>query len=213
MAGTRPYTAGDKPRHLHCRATAHRGSLQTKTFGTGAALRAAIFLDVQTVPGTPAMIEPYLEYAITAAASLARHLLDRGEAVGLYVNAPRRHSTQRIRLAPSRHPEQWHAILDALARVLELPSLAFARFLRGEQPTLPYGAPIMAITATPGPDTYAALIEIQRAGHPTSLVAVGDDPPTGVPLPLRCAWIGGADAYAKVVELNSGLDMGQELGA
>jgi uncharacterized protein (DUF58 family) len=200
IAGTRPYTPGDNPRHLHWKATAHRGSLQTKTFDPSAALRTVIFLDIQTVRGTPAIIEPYLEYAITAAASLARHLLDRGEAVGLYANAPRRHSTQRIRLSPSRHPEQWHAILDALARVLDLPSLAFPRFLRGEQPTLPYGAPIMAITATPGPETYAALLEIQRAGHPTSLIAVGDEPPLGVPGPLRCAWIGGDDAYARLID-------------
>jgi uncharacterized protein (DUF58 family) len=221
IAGTRPYTPGDNPRHLHWKATAHRGSLQIKTFDPSAALRTAIFLDIQTVRGTPAMIEPYLEYAITAAASLARHLLDRGEAAGLYVNAPRRHSTQRIRLAPSRHPEQWHAILDALARVLELPSLAFARFLRGEQPTLPYGAPIIAITATPGPDNYAALLELQRAGHPTSLIAVGDDPPTGVPGPLRCAWIGGEGAYAQLIDAapraedaqSAGLPLSLEFGA
>ena len=213
IAGTRPYVAGDNPRHLHWKATARRGSLQTKTFDPGATLRTVIFLDVQTVRGTPAIIDAYLEYAITVAASLARHLFDRGEAVGLYVNAPRRHSTQRIRLAPSHHPQQWLAILDALARVLDLPSIAFDRFLRSEQPAMPYGAPIVAITATPGPDTYAVLLDLQRAGHPTWLIAVGDDPPIAVPGPLRCAWIGGADAYTKLVELNSGLDIGRELGA
>jgi uncharacterized protein (DUF58 family) len=198
IAGTRPYAPGDNPRYLHWKATARRGSLQTKTFDPSAALRTVIFLDIQTVRGTPAIIESYLEYAIIAAASLARHLLDRGEAVGLYANAPRRHSTQRIRVAPSRHPEQWQAILEALARVLDLPSLPFDRFLRGEQPGLPYGAPVVAITATPGPGTYAALLDLQRAGHPTALIAVGDEPPADVPGLLRCAWIGGDAAYERL---------------
>ncbi len=198
IAGTRPYAPGDNPRHLHWKATAHRGSLQTKTFDPSATLRTAIFLDIQTVRGTPAIIDSYLEYGIIAAASLARHLLDRGEAVGLYVNAPRRHTTQRIRLAPSRHPEQWQAILEALARVPDLPSVPFERFLRSEQAGLSYGVPILAITAVVGPGTNAALLDLQRAGHPIALVAVGDEPPVDVPGQLRCAWIGGETAYTRL---------------
>ena len=79
IAGTRPYAPGDNPRHLHWKATAHRGSLQTKTFDPSATLRTAIFLDIQTVRGTPAIIDSYLEYGIIAAASLARHFCSTGE--------------------------------------------------------------------------------------------------------------------------------------
>jgi uncharacterized protein (DUF58 family) len=211
FAGTRPYAAGDNPRYLHWKATARRGALQTKTFDPGASLRTVIFLDIQTVRGTPAIVDAYLEYAITTAASLARELLDRGEAVGLYVNAPRRHSMQRIRLAPSRHPQQWGAILDALARVLDLPSLPFDRFLRGEQPGLPYGAPVIAITSTPWGGTYGALLDLQRAGHPTRLLAVGDEPPRGAPPALACTWIGGEAAYARLLAHGTPLDAGRNL--
>jgi uncharacterized protein (DUF58 family) len=210
IAGTRPYVPGDNPRYLHWKATARRGELQTKTFDPAASLRTAIFLDIQTVRDTPAIIDAYLEYGIIAAASLARELLDRGEAVGLYVNAPRRQSTQRIRLAPSRHPQQWQAILDALARVIELPSLPFAVFLRGEQAGLPPGAPVIAISATPGPGVYAALLDLQRAGHPTCLLAVGDEPPAAVPPVLRCTWLGGARAYARLLQIDTGIDLGAE---
>jgi uncharacterized protein (DUF58 family) len=201
LGGTRAYIPGDNPRFLHWKATARRGTLQTKIFDPSATLRTAIFLDIQTVRGSPAIIDDYLEYAVVVGASLARHLLDRGEAVGLYANAPRRRSTQPVRLAPSRHPQQWFAILDALARVLDLPALPLDRFLRGEQPGLPFGAPIVAITATPGPDTYAVLLDLQRAGHPTALLAIGDAPPAGVPNALRSAWLGGSEAYAQVLSL------------
>jgi uncharacterized protein (DUF58 family) len=204
LAGTRAYVAGDNPRFLHWKATARRGTLQTKTFDPSAALRTALFLDIQTVRGSPAIIDDYLEYAVVAAASLARHLLDRGEAVGLYANAPFRRSTRPVRLAPSRHPQQWFAILDALARVLDLPALPFDRFLRGEQPGLPFGAPVVAITATPGPETYAVLLDVQRAGHPTALLAIGDTPPAGVPGALRSAWLGGVEAYAQVLGFAAG---------
>lgn len=210
VAGTRPYAAGDNPRYLHWKATARRGELQTKTFDPAASLRTAIFLDIQTVRDTPAIVDAYLEYAITAAASLARELLDRGEAVGLYANAPRRRSMQRIRLAPSRHPQQWQAILDALARVLDLPSLPFDRFLRSEQAGLPPGAPVIAISATFGPAAYAALLNLQRAGHPTYLIAVGDQPPSDVPPTLRCTWIGGEEAYARLLRSGAGIDLGAE---
>jgi uncharacterized protein (DUF58 family) len=210
IAGTRPYVPGDNPRHLHWKATARRGELQTKTFDPAASMRTALFLDIQTVRDTPAIIDAYLEYGIVVAASLARELLDRGEAVGLYVNAPRRHSMQRIRLAPSRHPQQWQAILDALARVIDLPALPFAVFLRGEQGGLPPGAPVIAISATPGPAVYAALLNFQRAGHPTYLIAVGDEPPATVPPVLRCTWVGGKDAYARLLQMETGIDLGAE---
>ena len=72
ITGARPYVPGDNPRYLHWKATAHRGEPQTRTFEPGATPRTALFLDVQTVRGMPGRVEAYLEYAITAAASVAR---------------------------------------------------------------------------------------------------------------------------------------------
>ncbi|MFO7623917.1 MAG: hypothetical protein R6V73_06165, partial [Anaerolineales bacterium] len=74
--------------------------------------------DIQTVRGMPGLVEDYLEYGISAAASIARLLLDRREAVGLYVNGWQRRTATGVRLPPSRRPEHWEAILDALARLI-----------------------------------------------------------------------------------------------
>ena len=82
--------------------------------------------------------------------------------------------------------------------MLDLPSVPFERFLRSEQAGLSYGVPILAITAVVGPGTNAALLDLQRAGHPIALVAVGDEPPVDVPGQLRCAWIGGETAYTRL---------------
>lgn len=193
---------GDNPRDIHWKATAHRNDLQTKTFEAGATPRTVIFLDVQTVRGTPGIVDAYLEYAITAAASVARSVLDRREAVGLYVNTWRRRSAELVRLPASRRPDQWFAVLDALAQVIDLSTIGFERLLRAELPALPYGVAVVAISTMPDARIYAALLDVQRAGHPTGLLVVGEAEPVDAPDDLRWSWIGGRAAYERLGELD-----------
>ncbi|OQA47103.1 MAG: hypothetical protein BWY52_00346 [Chloroflexi bacterium ADurb.Bin325] len=197
ITGTRPYVPGDNPRFLHWKATARRGELQSKTFDPGASSRTAIFLDIQTVRGAPGMVEDYLEYAISTAASLARLLLDRREAVGLYANGWQRRTAQGVRLPPSRRPEQWEFILDALARLIDSPAGPLEQYLRGELPSLPYGASVIAITAVPAEPIYAALLDVRRGGHAVTLLTIGDERPADVPDGIPFVWLGGHDAYAQ----------------
>jgi uncharacterized protein (DUF58 family) len=199
--GVRAYVPGDSPRYLHWKATARRGELQTRVFEPGAARAAAIFLNLTTVAGHPGIIRDYLEYAITAAASLARFILDSREAVGLYANGPRRNEMGLVRLPPSRRPDRWEELLEALARLIGLPSADFARLLRAEMSLLPYGATIIVITALIDDEILAALLDLRSAGHPVTLLSIGEEPPDGVPDGLSVYWIGGHDAYANLTAL------------
>ncbi len=202
IMGVRPYAPGDNPRHVHWKATGRTGELQTKVFEPGAARAAAIFLNLRTVPGHPGVITDYVEYAITAAASLARTVLDAREPVGLFVNSSRRSEMDLVRLPPSRRPERWEEVLDALARLIELHTADFARLLRAEMARLPYGASVIAVTSVFDDDILAALLDLRSAGHPTTLVAIGEKPPAGVPDELDARWIGGHEAYRKLAELD-----------
>jgi uncharacterized protein (DUF58 family) len=202
IMGVRPYAAGDSPRFLHWKATARRGELQTKVFEPGAAQAAALFLNLDTVAGRPGVITDYLEYAICAAASLARFILDRREAVGLYVNGSRRNERGLVRLPPSRRSDRWEEILEGLARLIGLPSADFARLLGAEMALLPYGATVVAITAIVNDGILAALLDLRAAGHPVTLVAIGEEAPVVVPDGLNVYWIGGHEAYKKLVELD-----------
>lgn len=197
--GARPYTPGDNPRYLHWKATARRSALQTRTFDPGATPRTVFFLDVQTVYGAHGTIEAYLEYAIVVAASLARNLLDRREAVGMYANGLLRNSTNLLRLPASRHPDHWRALLDALARLIDLPRLPLSALLRSEMGALPFGAAVVAISAVPNASLYAALLDMQRSGHAAWLLTIGEEAPQDVPAALRCTWLGGRDAYAALI--------------
>ncbi len=200
ITGTRPYVPGDNPRFLHWKATARRGELQSKTFDPGASSRTAIFLDIQTVRGMPGLVDDYLEYAISTAASVARLLLDRREAVGLYANGWQRRTATGVRLPPARRPEHWEFILDALARLIDSPAGPLEQYLRAELPSLPYGASVIAITAVPAEPIYAALLDVRRAGHAVTLLAIGDERPADVPDGISMVWLGGREAYARSAE-------------
>ncbi len=205
ITGVRPYTAGDSPRSLHWKATARRGELQTKVFDPGALRSAAVFVDLRTVQGFPGVVPEYLELAITAGASVARCLLDAREAVGLYANGARRNEAGLLRLPPSRRPAQWTDMLESLAWLSGLAMVSLESCLRAEGPALPYGAEVIAVSALPGEGLLAALLDLQRAGHPVALLAVGDDRPPDMPAGLTAYWIGGRETWNQLtrIELQS----------
>lgn len=199
--GVRAYVAGDSPRWIHWKATARRGSLQTKLFEPSASRATAIFLDVRTAPfGQPGLIPEYLELGVTAAASIARFILDQREAVGLYINSSRRGEWGLVRVFPSRRPAHWREILESLARVIDLAAVPLEDVLRAEMPTLPFGVGIIVISCNLTEELLAILVEVQRQGHPVTLLTIGEDAPTDVPADVRAYWLGGRDTYARVMQ-------------
>lgn len=199
----REYASGDSLRFIHWKATARRGMLQTKIFEPSAARVSAIFLDIQTLPNKYMSFVPeYLEYAITAAASVARFLLDGREMVGLYSNGTRRNEGETVHLAPSRRPAHWSEILDTLAWLNYLTMTPLDDFLHAELPTLPFGATIIAISAVAEEPLVSALLDARRAGHPVVLLAIGQAPPAHVPEDLQMYWLGGEEEYRKLMILD-----------
>ncbi len=200
VAGVRPYVPGDSPRYIHWRATARRGELQTRVFDPSAAHTTALFLDLRTLRDAPGMNPDYVEYAISATASLARYLLDAREAVGVYVNGAWRNAeTLTVRLPPARRPAHWFDILDALARLSGFTAADISVFLAANLGTLPFGATIIVVSAAPTENLSATLLDARRAGHPVALVAIGEAPPADVPDVIPVFWIGGEAAYRRLV--------------
>jgi uncharacterized protein (DUF58 family) len=201
LMGVRTYAAGDSPRRIHWKATARRGELQTKLFEPGASHASAIFVDIQTVPyGYQGFVPEYLELAISAAASVARYLLDQREAVGLYASGATRGEVDLVHLAPSRRPARWFELLDTLARLNYIPLGILERYVRAEMSGLLFGATVILISAVITDDLIAALLDLKRAGHPVALLAIGEEAPTNVPEEVRMFWIGGREAYEKILD-------------
>ncbi len=205
IVGTREYAPGDSPRLIHWKATARRQELQTKVFEPGAARATAVFLNVRTVAERPGYVPEYLELAITAAASVARFLLDAREAVGLYANTSRLRETALVRLPPSRRPDRWFEILDTLAWINSLATASFERCLQAEATSLPFGAAVIAISAIATDELVAALLDLKRNGHPVTWLSIGKGVPDHVPDELQVYWIGDRTTYRQLLEFDTPL--------
>jgi uncharacterized protein (DUF58 family) len=182
LAGARDYQSGDSLRHVHWKATARRGSLQTKVFDPGASRPLVLFLNSQTMQRAhEGVVGDLFETAIVAAAAIAWAGLDAHHAVGLFTNGGVKGAERRPRLLPSRQPEQFVRILETLAQLTFFSFLSFDELLRAEASRLPYGATLIAISAIVGEPLLSALLDLRAAGHPVALMVIGGPPADPLP--------------------------------
>lgn len=126
VSSVRDYAPGDSLSSVSWRATARHQKLMVKEFDLDPVADVWIVLDMdrrlhsahgsrdRNVPDNPD--RPYLnstvEYAVTAAASIAASMLDKGRSVGLLTNAAEAEVTP-----PDRGPRQLWKVLEILAVV------------------------------------------------------------------------------------------------
>ncbi len=177
LAGARDYQAGDSVRYIHWKATAHRGSLQTKVFDPSSAPHWLVALNTQTLDHLyEGLVPDFLESAIVVAASLAHAGLEARRAVGLSSNSAVRGSDRWVQLPASRHAQQTVRILEVLAQLTHPPLLSFEDLLRLEARHLPYGASIFAVTPIVNDAIVSMLLDYRARGHPVALIVIGRQP-------------------------------------
>jgi len=203
LAGVRAYQAGDPLRRIHWKASARLSGLQVKLVEPTTHARLALFLDMQTLRGQAwwAGHDPFLvELAIIVATSVAAWAAEHKLPVGLYVNGPRFRGTgpATIALPPSEHPRQLQAILEALATVIPVATVAFADLLATEIPLLPWGTTAIAITALPDADSLTVLEATRRQGRAVGLVVVGTAAPAFEGGGVRVFHVRGEEAWRDV---------------
>lgn len=214
LMGTRAYSPGDSYRHIHWKATARRQSLQTKVFEPSATRPVAIFLNLRTVEGVHRGQDfQLLEFAITAAASIAREIWEEGQPVGLFANglvlshkvdeiAKDPAVVGRVRLRPRSDPEQLLQILEALARLEGNPRWDIANLLQAESRGLAFGTTIVVVSATVNPQLLAVLTDLTRKRYPVVFIGLGsarlEQPISGV----VDYYIGAHSEWAEIEEIS-----------
>jgi uncharacterized protein (DUF58 family) len=174
LAAVRDYQAGESIRYVHWKATARRGSLQTKVFDPGATQTLLVALNTQTLDSPYAgILTDVFETAAVVAASIVQAGSDAHRAVGFYTNGGVRDSHRWTSVPASRRGDQQVRILESLARLTYLTLIPFERLLREEAPRFPFGATIVVVSAIMTEPIHAALIDLQTAGHPIALVMIG----------------------------------------
>jgi len=173
----REYAFGDSPRHIHWKATARRGELQTKLFEPAATPQLFIFCNQDTFAHMWEGLDPdTLELTITVAASLANHALQEGYMVGLQVNAFAAQSDRQAKIAPGRDPGHLTSILESLARLTGWSGLPMEELIRAERRNLPLAATIVVVTGVVSAHLLDLLLALRRAGHPVTLVETAGSP-------------------------------------
>ena len=177
-AGVRDYHFGDSMKRIHWKSSARLRKLQTKIFEPTTTVDISIFLDVRTVKAPHwGSVPQLLELGIITAAALSRHALEEGFRVGLHVNQLTVFSSGPARVPHSQHADQLLHILEALAQLHQVESLPMSRFIRQEAGNLPWGSTLLVISAQPGDELIATLLDLKRLGRSVALIKVGGEPP------------------------------------
>ncbi|MGE5840486.1 MAG: DUF58 domain-containing protein [Deltaproteobacteria bacterium] len=184
--GVRDYQHGDSLRYVHWKASARLRSLQVKMFEPTTTLKVALFLSVESFKSNGSVNEEEFELGISVAASLAHHVIEQGSPAGVFVNTRKVDSSQAVSLAPSGSRAQLPSILEALAKVTDSCSVAFARFIENEQRILHAGTTIALIFAEPPQALPLLLASLKERGYRLMIFLVGEGkdlpPEQGIPV-------------------------------
>jgi uncharacterized protein (DUF58 family) len=176
VVGVRDYVAGDTLRHIHWTASARVGSLQVKKLQPSTARTVVLAVDLSW-PHHPAPgRRRSMEIGITAASSIAHHLVTvSDESVGLRAwctDSPTGRAVM-VDLPSSRGTQHLSAVLEHLAR---------ADLVRREAPGVlldpanhQFGSSVVLFTGVIGEGHVAPLIRLRRIGHEVSVVTTAGD--------------------------------------
>jgi uncharacterized protein (DUF58 family) len=175
VVGVRDYTPGDSFRLIHWTATAATGRLQVRRLEPAISLQVAIVVNLSRAEYDTRHSYHATELAITTAASVANHLIELRQEVGVFTNG---HDPLERRYCPSAPVGKGRAqlvnILEMLGRIeiaerLE-ETVAFADLLSGLPTSLPWGATVLAITSHAAPDLWGRLLALKRGGFEVGVV-------------------------------------------
>jgi uncharacterized protein (DUF58 family) len=182
IVGIRPYQHGDGLRRIHWRATAHTGRLQSKLFEVSAQVENTVVVNLRRAdyPGGPSDAEDAAELAVTAAASIARHVLDRRQRIGLLAlgrDPAGEAQDGLLRVRPGRDRDQLTEILSPLGRIELGPSETLSAVLEREKDDLHWGALLVVITPTLPPETVTSILGLRNSGFEVRAILVGRTTP------------------------------------
>src|ERR1700736_2302021 len=140
VSSVREYRPGDAFNRIHWPTTARTTRLMVREFELDPTADVWIVLDLNTDVHAGSGVESTEEYAVTAAASLARHLLDQGRAVGLV--------SQTAMLPADRGPRQAERILEVLALVRTTSHLTLSAMLSAETSRFARSSTLIVVTSS-----------------------------------------------------------------
>lgn len=178
MVGIRDYRAGDPLKRIEWKATARRGTLQSRIFEPSSALHLLVALNVSTLEFVWEGYDPVkLERAISLAGSVARWSHEHRYAVGLIANSSYPGADRAMSIPTGRDPGQLTRILEALAMISPLTIAPLEDVLDDAVRRLPLGATIVFVASFCSDKLAAMLHRLAAKGYPLAVLWAADDAP------------------------------------
>ncbi|GAB4576221.1 MAG: DUF58 domain-containing protein [Anaerolineae bacterium] len=178
VMGVRDHRPEDDLRHIHWKATARAGSLQTRVYEPTRSVSVTFCLNVATFEQHWHGFWPeMLEYLVSTTASLAAWAVDQQYAVGVVANSTLAHADQPFRVLPGRSRDQLMHILETLAGVSYIVTQDFGQFVLDESPKLPWGTTLVMVTAFITPAIAEAIVRLRDSGRRVVIMALGKEKP------------------------------------
>jgi len=168
LAGIRDYQQGDPLRTIHWKASAHLQRIQVKKVDPAIALESMILLNLDQHAYRKSSWYSSSEWSISLAASLAFHLSQAGQAIGLACNGidPLSPPDEHPQILPPRSGrQQLMHLLELLARIRCEPTATFTDWLHQAPLPLSWGATLLVITPTVNPSTLRSLHTFNKQGY------------------------------------------------
>jgi uncharacterized protein (DUF58 family) len=179
--GVREYLQSDSLKFIHWKATARRGDLQVKVLASTTAFKVVLFLDVDGFRADGALAAADFELGISAAASIAAALCERGSPVGLFVNTRLADTGQPAVIAPGAGRSRVTEVLEALAKVTERSSGPATVFLKNQKERLTAGTTLILILGRL-PERFPELLaDWKAAGFRLLVLLVGGNGEPALP--------------------------------
>jgi uncharacterized protein (DUF58 family) len=177
MAGLRDYRPGDPLKRIDWKATARRGSLQSRLYDPSSTVTLVVALNADTFAHTWEGYDPLLlERAVSVAASLASLAMDQRFAVGLLANSTYPNADRPLWVAPGRDPAQLTRVLDALAMVAPFTISTIEDLVDRERRRFPLGTSVAFVTAFVTDSLARRLRRLRDEGAAIAVYWVGEGP-------------------------------------
>jgi uncharacterized protein (DUF58 family) len=165
FAGVRDYEPGDPMRHVHWRASAHAGTLQTKRFEPTRSAEVLLAIDLSMgEPFWRAVDGDAAEVAIAWTASLALRAIEAGWRTGLVANTHLRRGRGPLRVRPSTAIGHEAALFAALARMPSQPTTDLAPVLRELGRGMTRRSSVVLVSWAPGSALRHEMEGLRRRG-------------------------------------------------
>ena len=173
--GVRDYSPHDSLRHVHWKASARRQHLQVKVFEPTTTLRAAIYLAVDSFQNSEDDDNDEFELGVSTAASVANYIVRQHNSVGLFANTRLPDSNLPVRILPGGDMHHLVNILEALAKVVRVPSAPFVEFVQEEWGRLPWGTTLILVISQLPEELPVLLAGLKATGYKVMVLQIGGD--------------------------------------